>query len=702
MKKITLLLAFCGFVASISAQYPQTLPIDYNSFFATSAMGTDPTLEKAEYQTSTDAILADQWNRSGKLTSGEGGGSSPLVENSTLNYSNYVDNNVGKAIILNPDIQPSEVASSTFRSTIYSLTSGNQYRGTAFYLSLLVNFSSAPTSANDFLAWDANHTANSQRGRVFVKSVSGGIQFGLGYSGQPTGWSSTLAMNQTHLLVLKIIPSTTEQEIFSLFINPSIEATEEESSLLTTRTETANTFKQIRGITIRQRPGIGGKLAGFRFSNSWADVVKATAAELPQLSAAAVGAASSVGSETFTANWTAVANATGYTVKVYQDETLHGSYDADGQSTESLAVSGLWVGTTYTYRIIAKGDGENYSNSEESAASAGFTTSAGLTSIETDFTNADAWGEANPNDLGLEHYPSSEINGYKLNSAYLRTGSIESLRGESLQNRIAVDKNSFNGSITLPAVQSVQQVEIHATSGSDDRGFKLEKTLNGKTWEVVGTYTTNKAIGIFTIPVSSDNPIKFRIANNTTSALLVWKIITRTTNPALLATPEASAATAVTANGFTANWTAVVNASGYKVKVYSETALINTCSVSGQATESVVISDLSPETAYAYRVLATGDGFVTYADSYVSETVSVTTSTVTGKQQIDAAKALTVSGNTIYAAQTGMLRIYDVSGARILQTSISDQYVCSLNSGLYIIQLTTELGKIYSQKIRIQ
>ena len=73
MKKITLLLVMCSFSVMLMA-YPQTLPIDYNSFFAASAIGTNPNLEKGIYTTTSASIMQNQWNRSGKLTSGEGAG----------------------------------------------------------------------------------------------------------------------------------------------------------------------------------------------------------------------------------------------------------------------------------------------------------------------------------------------------------------------------------------------------------------------------------------------------------------------------------------------------------------------------------------------------------------------------------------------------------------------------------------------------
>lgn len=698
MKKITLLFALCGFVVSMDAQYPQSLPIDYNAFFAASAMGTDPVLEKAEYQTTSDAILANQWNRSGKLTSGEGGGSSPLVENSTLSYSNYVDNNVGKAIVLDPTL-----ASLTLRSTIYSLTSGNEYRGKAFYVSVLVNFSSAPTSANDFFAWDANHTANSQRGRVFVKSVTEGIQFGLGYNGQPTVWSSTLNLNETHLIVLKVTPVSTGDEVFSMYVNPQINETEESTaSLLTTITQPA-ALKQIRGITVRQRPSIGGKLAGIRFSDNWTDVVKASSVDLPKLSSPVVGSASSVGAESFIANWTAVVNATGYAVKVYQGETLHGTYDADGQSTESLFIRGLMTNTAYTYKVIAKGDAIDYSNSEESAASLLFTTLEGLTSIETDFSD-ETWGTlyTSENQPASGSFPSSYHNGFEIENTFLYDISKYDSRGERKDYGLRMDRMSNGGMVVLPTVKSLEQVEIHAIPGGAPRSITLKELVDG-IWTTIGTYEMTSSVDYkeFIIPLSRAVPTKLRIENAGSGQVTLYQIITRTTNPTLLDAPVVGVASAVNSNHFTANWTAVANATGYKVRVYQGTTIVKTVDVSGQATESVQVTELSPETEYTFKVLAVGDAFVNYADSYLSAaSTPFTTGITSGLDNLSELK-LTVSGKTIMASESGMFEVYNMQGAKLHQVKNTVMTETNLPAGLYILQFTDMNGKQATQKISI-
>ncbi len=547
MKKIIIILTLCLAFLAAKATYPQTLPIDQTSFFAPTAINADGVnLEKGVYadatQTATAPLMANQWNRSGKLTSGEGGGVSPLIENSTLSYSTYVDNNAGKSIILDANIQPSTVASSTFRSTIYSLTSSSSdYFGT-FYLSALVNFSGVTTTTGvDFLTFDGNYAGNTQRGRVFMKAsgTTGKYLLGVGFDGVVTGgtvtagvntWSGDLAFGTTYLIVLKFTTAATAgNEIASLFINPTPGETEAATTSLNNTVSGIAGMKSIKGITIRQRPGIGGKLAGFRLSDNWADVVKASTSTVPQLSIPVIGNATGINDTGFTANWTPVTNATGYDIKVFQGTALFTTKNVTGQATATAVVTGLTAGSTYTYKVTAKGNGTTYGDSDLSASSAAFSTT-GVSSVDFIRTNFGdgTWGTIASTTYATGAYPSSTLNGFNLVKAYLYAGSLTCPTGESHTNRIMVGRGLENASIEFPTLKTVGEVEIHAVTGTEGMSFRLEEWVNNA-WSVLGTYMTIKnPDSVYVVPVLRNTYTKLRIANNTSSGLVVYKIATKT------------------------------------------------------------------------------------------------------------------------------------------------------------------------------
>ncbi len=370
MKRITLLLVLSLLFEIAKATYPQTLPIDYPQFFKPTAIGVNPALENGIYTSGTATINPNAWNRSGKLTAGEGGGVSPVVEASTLNYSSYIDNNAGKAILLDPNIAADpNVASSTFRTSVYSLTTlATDYVGT-FYAGMLINFSAVAGSGVDFFGFDSNYTGNAQRGRIFIKASAnaGYYNVGIGFSGVsdiPTAaWSQDLAIGTTYFVVAKINVAATGTESNALYVNPGLGILETSATPLSNYSTTFTAaLKSIKGLVIRQRPGIGGKIAGIRFSNNWSDVVKSG---MTQANAPTVSSATNITGTSFTANWSlpSTNNALSYNILLYQGSTLLSTTNVSNATT-SAVISGLTAGLTYTYKVVAKGDGTTLADSD--------------------------------------------------------------------------------------------------------------------------------------------------------------------------------------------------------------------------------------------------------------------------------------------------------------------------------------------------
>jgi hypothetical protein len=341
------------------------------------------------------------------------------------------------------------------------------------------------------------------------------------------------------------------------------------------------------------------------------------------------GIATSVTAHDFIANWETVANATGYDVQVYLGTFLVNTINVGGQATSSLSVSGLASGTSYTFKVIAKGDASAYLDSSPSTSSAVFVTnSLGVDFIHTDF-NDGTWGNPLPVSPAAGSFPSSSINEFILNKAVVRTVSRTDRRGDIHINDINIDKNTYNSYVVFPTVNSVEQIELHALTGTADRSFFLEEYNTGTSaWDEIGTYVydaVSKSYGmdsIYVISISRSVPTTFRVRNNGTGGMYIAQVITRTTDPVTLAAPLVGEASDITTVGFTANWTPADFATGYEVFVYKEldlvSSLVSRTVVSGQEVSSLAITGLSWNTEYTYKVLAKGDGFVYYSDSYLS------------------------------------------------------------------------------------
>jgi acetyl esterase/lipase len=343
------------------------------------------------------------------------------------------------------------------------------------------------------------------------------------YHWGPTEFSD---VNATILVVLKYDFST---NVSSVYLNPVIGGTEpatpevSDGASSTFRTSLNNLWFRNTGSSVSKF-----SVSGARVSSTWSEAV-AAAATGTILPIPAVGIASGITTTGFTANWTPVLNATGYDIRIYQGATLISTTRINGQSSSSLAITGLTQGTSYTFKVIAKGDGSTLSDSPLSDPSAMFSTVGGtvIDYILTDLGDG-SWGTIATTAFATGEYPSSTVNGYNLVKTYIYTGSLTCTAGETHTNRILLGKNTENAAIEFPPLKTVGAVEIHAATGTAGNSFRLEEWVNNQ-WQLIGTYTTIKSPdSIYTIPFARNTDTKLRIANNTSSGLYIYKIRTRT------------------------------------------------------------------------------------------------------------------------------------------------------------------------------
>jgi hypothetical protein len=393
-----------------------------------------------------------------------------------------------------------------------------------------------------------------------------------------------------------------------------------------------------------------------------------------------VGTASSVSASGFTANWTAVANAVGYDVKVYIGSQLVSTTNVSGQATVSLDITGLSAGTTYTYKIVAKGDGSSYVDSTPSAASISFTTTAvAVAGISTNFADG-TWGSIIPSPTtnlpASGSFPTSSINGFTLTKGLMYGGTSTGLQGEYHVNQIRLDKGTLGGMVTLPTVNSISQLEIHVVGTSPKQFIVRQYNTGTSAWDItVGTYTVTGTEDIFYIPVSGTN-VSLRIENEatSTSSLQIYQITTRTTNPiSVLGTPyQPNAATAITGSGFNASWNTVPNASGYLIRTYSTIGTLrNTFSVSGGATTSYAVTGMDTVRVGTYKVVAVGD-YITYTNSNISPASTPYAITRLATPVVGVGSAATASGFTANWSTVVDASSYDVlvyQGASLISTT---------------------------------
>ncbi len=462
------------------------------------------------------------WTTAGTLTTGTGRNIVSPALTYTNNGKTYILSGIGKT--LNSDIS----SATDYKS--YKSFSSTPINSGAVYLSFLYKAGVAQGQTNSEVMGLADGTSQGPRlwaGKGSVNAAN--YRFGLTRGSTTSStviWGTTeyTDVSETLLIVVKYDFATSTA---SVFINPALGSVEEpvadivDNTTTTIRTKLDNLWFRSQGSS-----AVKFNVGGIRVATSWAEIV--TDRNTPKLSTPLVGSATAVTGEGFTANWTAVENATGYAINVYQGTILAKTSQISGGTTTNAEITGLLPNTAYSYKVIAKGNGADYSDSDESAASTVFQTlNTGVDAIQTDFGDG-SWGTPVSSAPSSGNYPSSTVNGFNLVKAVLLTGSVTCETGESHVNRILLDKSSQGAAIEFPALKTLGEVEIHAATGSEAMSFRMEEWINGQ-WQTIDTYITRKSPdSIYVISLPRPGNTKLRIANNTGSGLYIYKIVTRT------------------------------------------------------------------------------------------------------------------------------------------------------------------------------
>jgi acetyl esterase/lipase len=478
------------------------------------------------------------WTTAGTLTTGTGRNiiTSPLTY--SANGKTYILSGVGNT--LNSDIS----SCTDYKS--YKPFSASAINSGSVYLSFMYKAGVAQSQTNSEVMGLSDGI--NQGPRIWVgKGVSNAANYRIGLTrGITTGgsviWGAT-EYSDVAATILVVIKYDFATSTASVFINPALGSSSEptadiiDNSTTTFRTQLNNLWFRSQGSSV-----VKFNVGGIRVASSWVEVTADK--NTPKLATPVIGNATNITATGFTANWTPVANAISYDVKVYQGTTLVTTKNAIGQASSTIAVTGLSSGTEYTYKVMAKGNDADYSNSDESLASLAFSTS-GVNSIEkisTDFGDG-TWGTIATTAYASGNYPSSTINGFNLIKAYFYTGSVTCETGEVHTNRLLLGKSSESATVEFPVLKTVGEVEIHATTGSEAMSFRLEEWTNNQ-WLTLETLTTRKSPdSIYVIPVLRNAETRLRIANNTSSGLYVYKIVTRTYQEATELTLRASSPT---------------------------------------------------------------------------------------------------------------------------------------------------------------
>ncbi|MDY0083602.1 MAG: T9SS type A sorting domain-containing protein [Ignavibacteriaceae bacterium] len=335
----------------------------------------DETFEYSNFET------ASSWTTTGSVTAPNTGRTvdyTPVLAYKT-GVDSYVLSETGKTMTNDYKSETTNYLSGrAFTDTPISQSSSNN----KIYLSFLYKVKSQGGTQSEILGiTDALNNVSSVKlwyGKgTSTSTFKLGITRSSGASASIQWYNPSVALDAaaTYLIVIKY---DFANETASFFVNPAINSSIEPSASafddgtvnLVTTVKSSLSHLLLRGNGSNASYYYMG---GLRVSQSWSDAV-ASAVSLPALAAPQINEAADLTSSSFRASWTPVENALGYDIEIYWGLDKFKTISISGQSESQLMVTDLIPDRKFRYKVVAKGDRTNYSNSSPSTISPEFQT----------------------------------------------------------------------------------------------------------------------------------------------------------------------------------------------------------------------------------------------------------------------------------------------------------------------------------------
>ncbi len=383
------------------------LTIDDDGSSLTASSGIIAVLGDLFFQDYFEYADASFLNSSAKWNHSSGSTDQMLITAPGLSYADYPNSGVGNAALI------VEGDSEDLVADIVSISSGS------VFVSALVNVSGTnkPDSNGEYFL-HGRQGSGSFATRVYVKDDGGILRFGITkVSGSVEYLPADYNYDETYLLVFKYTfnSGAADDDVMDFWVNPVIDGSE--PSPTHTHSATQTDILSFAQIGLRQSGGTGDvKVDGIRASVTWADLLP-TACSAPTTQASAV-TFGTTGDNSMVINWVAgngnksvvimkeasavdavPLNGEDYSsaTSVFSDgmvEIGNGNFVvyANDNTTQTVAVTGLSLGTTYHVAIFDYNDAGFCYNNLSSAIGENSTTSpVVLTVVEsiTDFGSVD-------------------------------------------------------------------------------------------------------------------------------------------------------------------------------------------------------------------------------------------------------------------------------------------------------------------------
>jgi titin len=353
--------------------------------------------------------------------------------------------------------------------------------------------------------------------------------------------------------------------------------------------------------------------------------------------------ASTIAQTSFTAGWNVVSGATGYRLDVATDPSfttisilsVYRDKAVTGGSTTTASVSGLTAGIVYYYRVravTAGGSGDNSnvislmtlgtplataaSNVTQTSFTANWNTAVGAVDYWLDVSTSSGFGTFMIKDLAMGSAITYDVSGLSPASMYYyRVRAKNGMSVSAYSNTISQSTLATPVAIAATAVtQTGFTANWNPAAGAS--GYYLDVAADSSFTSILGGYN-NLDVGtvlavnnVVSFPVVGLQPgvtYFYRVRAFTSTAT---SVSSNSISQITLATPVATAASAISQTGFSASWGKVSGATDYFFDVASDAAFTNILSSYADkkvtapltATVTTVVTGLTAGTNYYYRV----------------------------------------------------------------------------------------------------
>ena len=361
--------------------------------------------------------------------------------------------------------------------------------------------------------------------------------------------------------------------------------------------------------------------------------------------------------DSISVKWNAIANASGYTLQ-YKESSASSwtSAPALNASQTSYTVSGLTAGTTYHFRLLAKGVGA-YSDSNYSGTISYSTTTRQLSTPTLSRSNATlnsitvTWNAiANASGYTLQYKKASESTWRTepMIASESTSHTVSGLAGGTTYNfrmfangsgtyidselSAVVSYSTTTQPLSTPTFSDVSStynsITVSWNSVSNASGYVVQyRKTNDST--LLTTATLSPSLTSYTLDgLDVRTPYIIRMYAKGTGAYLdssYSDAITCSTLSQQLATPNLTVSNS-TQTSITVAWDAIANASGYTLQYKKSTGSIWwTAPTIAASQTNYTLTDLVAGTSYNIRLLAKGSGV--YTDSNYCAVVTYATKT---------------------------------------------------------------------------